>query len=674
MGRVLVSLSMIMIVAIGAMGFPLPVIAQTGYGTVREVLLVSSGNHPDRPVFLDLEGHRLVSNQESGDIGFSDAAQMLEVAGAQGIARATGDFDTLSDPPAGASFVERAAASDRSVFFVRTRSGHLAKVMVVEVLLPDKQALRIRYAVRGDTLAYPGDTGRVKVSWGEEVIIPLAGTTMVDLERGVATGAAAADLVFRDGQLFEAGLGQGLQPVARYEPFSFYQSGFRFQVVARLGLAYIVKTRTGRYASVQMVPGKGANAQSIRIRLQTGEAEPVSAEDEAEGLLQYSVTIPVASDRGLEIATGLIGPLEKADLRGGPNRTLVAQAGAGVQSLGGRSADLIKEVPESNYGGLSATSDRHSYAIRTRSGKYAILTVTGRDPEAIYADVVYQTDGTRAFFNFVITEAGDPAPLTGGSGSSGTPGGSGSGSTPTPTPVQTPPIGPAPPAEAEPALGWTSLKVAPSPSGVTLSWTAPPVEQSVLGYIIWRGTDADQIDFQVNTQPVKDYNYIDRSVQPNQSYFYQIQAFYQGEELGVRSNAASTVPGAMPPSNRQVWLQVGNTTAKANGENRQLDVAPVIIDGSTMVPLRFIGEVLGATIAWSEIERKVSYGLEGRSIDLFIGKQTALVNGSTVITLNASPVIIDGTTLVPVRFVSEQLGAKLTWYAEDLTILIEYPK
>jgi hypothetical protein len=679
--RFVALLSALMTAVAGVLSFPVGVTAQTAYGTVREVLLVASGNRPDRPVFLDLEGHRLVSERSAGDIGFDDAAQMLESAGAQGIAAAAGDFDSLTAPPAGAAFVARAAVSDRAVFFVRTRSGRIAKVMVAEVIQPDKQVIRVRYATQGDTSQEPGDTGKVRATWGPEQVLSLDGVSAVDLEQGSASAAAAADLVIRDGQFFEAGSGGGIQQVARYEPISFYQSGFRFRTVARIGFAYIVKTRSGKYVTAQIVPGRNPNSLNLRFRVQSGPVEPEPPAEEGEGLFQYSVVIPANGGQGLLIATGLIVSAERADVRVGPNLTLATTSPAGVQSLGGKSPDTIREVPAQGYSQLAATFDGHTYAVRTLAGKFALLIVTGRDRDRIYADIVYQSDGSRTFFAFLLTDNNiDPfaQPTTGGTaggstggasggtagGSTGGASGGSNGGTAGGSGVQSP--------TPQPASGWRGLQVEPGAREVKLTWTEPPVTQKVLGYVIWRGTAADQINFQVNTQLVRELSYVDRSLQPNTVYFYQIQAFYQGEELGVKTDPVSTSPASGTPAVRQIWLQVGNQAAKVGGETHRLPVAPFIQENRTMVPFRFIGEALGARVTWSEIDRKAIYELNGRRIELFIGQSQALVNGTTVVNLEVAPVVVSGSTFVPLRFVSEQLGAKITWYGQEQSILIEY--
>jgi hypothetical protein len=91
-----------------------------------------------------------------------------------------------------------------------------------------------------------------------------------------------------------------------------------------------------------------------------------------------------------------------------------------------------------------------------------------------------------------------------------------------------------------------------------------------------------------------------------------------------------------------------------------------------MVPLRFIGEALGAKVDWDNAERKVTYTLYGRTIELWIDKSTALVNGDPVV-VDPAPYIVSGRTVVPLRFVSENLGAAVEWESKTQRITIKFP-
>jgi hypothetical protein len=120
-------------------------------------------------------------------------------------------------------------------------------------------------------------------------------------------------------------------------------------------------------------------------------------------------------------------------------------------------------------------------------------------------------------------------------------------------------------------------------------------------------------------------------------------------------------------------LQVGNTNAIVNDKTVKLDAAPKIVNGRTLVPIRFVAESFGATVTWDPIFKLVIITLDKNQIFLQIGTTFASVNGKKV-TLDAAPMISGGYTLVPIRFISESLGADVQWESNTQTITIIYPK
>ena len=102
------------------------------------------------------------------------------------------------------------------------------------------------------------------------------------------------------------------------------------------------------------------------------------------------------------------------------------------------------------------------------------------------------------------------------------------------------------------------------------------------------------------------------------------------------------------------------------------DVPAFIQDGRTMVPVRAIAEKLGAEVKWFAETSEVAIFLNGRTVRLKIGSDQALVNGEQVPLYGGVPAMIasyNGTerTMVPLRFVSEQLGVWVNWNQESGT-------
>jgi hypothetical protein len=110
-------------------------------------------------------------------------------------------------------------------------------------------------------------------------------------------------------------------------------------------------------------------------------------------------------------------------------------------------------------------------------------------------------------------------------------------------------------------------------------------------------------------------------------------------------------------------------TGLLDGSPMTFDVPPRIINGSTMVPMRAIFNALGAGVSWDGTARTVTATRGSDVIVLTIGASTATFNGVSR-PLNQPAVIVGGSTLVPLRFVSEALGADVRWDGATQTVTI----
>lgn len=107
-----------------------------------------------------------------------------------------------------------------------------------------------------------------------------------------------------------------------------------------------------------------------------------------------------------------------------------------------------------------------------------------------------------------------------------------------------------------------------------------------------------------------------------------------------------------------------------NGVQISSDVNPFIDQNSrTMVPLRFIAENLGASVDWRMETQTITVKHNGCIITLKIGSNRANVDNDTVL-LDTQPVIQNSRTMVPLRFVSEQLGCLVSWNVNEQAVYI----
>lgn len=127
---------------------------------------------------------------------------------------------------------------------------------------------------------------------------------------------------------------------------------------------------------------------------------------------------------------------------------------------------------------------------------------------------------------------------------------------------------------------------------------------------------------------------------------------------------------------KTMQFTMGDHTAKVDeGEikNYTMEVAPYTVEGRTMVPVRIIGEAFDADVDYVHKDLKVIVKLGNKNISLIIGEDTATVDGKTV-KLDVPSVEKNGRTLVPLRFISENLGFDVKYISSTQQILITNEK
>ena len=104
-----------------------------------------------------------------------------------------------------------------------------------------------------------------------------------------------------------------------------------------------------------------------------------------------------------------------------------------------------------------------------------------------------------------------------------------------------------------------------------------------------------------------------------------------------------------------------------NGQPVQFDQPPIERSGRVFVPLRGVFERLGATVVYDN--GTINATGNGRNIQLHIGSSTAMVNGQQT-TLDVAPFLVGARTLVPLRFISESLGANVNYDDSSRSVAI----
>jgi hypothetical protein len=137
----------------------------------------------------------------------------------------------------------------------------------------------------------------------------------------------------------------------------------------------------------------------------------------------------------------------------------------------------------------------------------------------------------------------------------------------------------------------------------------------------------------------------------------------KGTAIAVATSMSiCAVLAAAPPAFAQSTVAI-----VVDGSQMQFNQPPIERGGRVFVPLRGVFERLGATVVYSN--GTINATGNGRNVSLTIGSNQATVNGQTQ-TLDEAPFLLGSSTLVPLRFIAQALGASVDWNNNSSTVTI----
>ena len=134
-------------------------------------------------------------------------------------------------------------------------------------------------------------------------------------------------------------------------------------------------------------------------------------------------------------------------------------------------------------------------------------------------------------------------------------------------------------------------------------------------------------------------------------------------DVNVKATFAKADGSSTVDPKTAIIMQIGNLHMTVNGKDFTNDVAPVIMNDRTLVPIRVVTETFGGSADWNALTKEVTLNLDGKTIKMTVGQ--------TINKYGVAPMIIDGRTYVPIRFVADELGAVTTWINATRTVVIE---
>ena len=136
-------------------------------------------------------------------------------------------------------------------------------------------------------------------------------------------------------------------------------------------------------------------------------------------------------------------------------------------------------------------------------------------------------------------------------------------------------------------------------------------------------------------------------------------------------NTTGEEPSGEQGKNLNVVFTVGSKTFTINGQAQSMDAAPYIKNGRTYLPMRYIAQALGISgsdIAWEN--GTASFTASGKTVSVKIGSKTMTVNGEAV-PIDAPPEILNGRTMLPVKWIAAAFDVNVNWDAATQQVTIK---
>ena len=140
--------------------------------------------------------------------------------------------------------------------------------------------------------------------------------------------------------------------------------------------------------------------------------------------------------------------------------------------------------------------------------------------------------------------------------------------------------------------------------------------------------------------------------------------------IGAQQHDQTTEVGISVKKTHKTVLH--RAAIKVTIDGNQLDFpdqGPRLLGGRVVVPMRGIFEKLGASVEWNQEENMVVATRGETRIEMPIGKKTVNVGGKMV-ELDQPAVVVNGRAMVPLRFISEALGARVEWNEAQVLVSI----
>ncbi len=209
---------------------------------------------------------------------------------------------------------------------------------------------------------------------------------------------------------------------------------------------------------------------------------------------------------------------------------------------------------------------------------------------------------------------------------------------------------------------------------VKLDWSKSKKYYQCKNFSIFKSTDPLNFPSAPIADNITGFSYIDCSPTNSTCYYYVAP---------VVEDVTTAISNIQPVEYDKIVikLEVGDSMMTINNLHKRIidlpvtdpssGTKPLIMDSRVMVPARAIVEILGGSVDWNSKEKKITLGLNDKKLEMWVGKKEYKFNGSMKM-MNVGVTVVNGRTMVPIRFVAENFGCDVDWIDNLKQVNITY--
>jgi len=222
-----------------------------------------------------------------------------------------------------------------------------------------------------------------------------------------------------------------------------------------------------------------------------------------------------------------------------------------------------------------------------------------------------------------------------------------------------------------------------------------------LGYRIFRSTVEGEEGISITDFPlIKLKQWVDVNVESDTTYYYTIREMIEeasfdqstmelkeevlgepSEVLAIKTESIlepiddddDSGDGVVEKQKSFIIMKLEEKIMQVGTDYIEIDAAPQNLDGRVLVPIRHAVEAMGGNVAWDEAESKVTIDANKRNVLMWLQEKNILVDGNPS-AMDVVPQSIDGRTMLPIRFVAENIGNQIAWIGSEKQIIIVFYK